>query len=258
MSEQEIREGMLLAVWDEPPLDFDPDALMKRAEQKKSRRRALVSVGVATALIVVSAFALPGLLPKTGDGDQIAAPPTTSSTQVSTEDAYVRAERIGNQLAEKLGLEMPSLWEVYGNLQPGLQSSPGYHEVPPPTRTTTRRPPDDPSLSGYVHLTDQIGPTSLQVRAMRYLQSQRILCTGAITCQELPQADGSKVTAAEFKDGNTTTVRAVATRIFESGYTVQISSFVYNPATSSGTREALPVPVQVLTTLVTDPRIRWE
>ena len=46
MSEQEIREGMLLAVWDEPPLDFDPDVLIKRVEQKKSRRRALVAVGV--------------------------------------------------------------------------------------------------------------------------------------------------------------------------------------------------------------------
>ena len=43
MSEQEIREGMLLAVWDEPPLDFDPDTLIRRVEQKKSRRRALVA-----------------------------------------------------------------------------------------------------------------------------------------------------------------------------------------------------------------------
>jgi hypothetical protein len=254
VSEQEIREGMLLAVWDEPPLDFDPDALMKRAEQKKSRRRALVSVGVATALIVVSAFALPGLLPKTRDGDQIAAPPTASSTEAPAEDPYERSERIGNQLAEKLGLEMSDLREVYGNVQPGSN----HQVVVPPTRTTTRGATGDTSLVGYVHLTDHIGPTSLEVRAMRYLQSQRSLCLGAFTCQELAQADGSKVTAAEFKDGNTTTVRAVATRIFESGYTVQISSFVYNPATSSGTRQALPVPVQVLTTLVTDPRIRWE
>ncbi|HEX8869393.1 MAG TPA: twin-arginine translocation signal domain-containing protein, partial [Lentzea sp.] len=67
MSEQEIREGMLLAVWDEPPLDFDPDTLIRRVEQKKSRRRALVAVGVATAMIAVASLTLPGLLPRDRD-----------------------------------------------------------------------------------------------------------------------------------------------------------------------------------------------
>ena len=79
MSEQEIREGMLLAVWDEPPLDFDPDTLIKRVEQKKSRRRALVGVGVATAMIAVVSFALPGLLPRGSDGQLASENPTSSS-----------------------------------------------------------------------------------------------------------------------------------------------------------------------------------
>ncbi|ANZ37313.1 hypothetical protein BBK82_15845 [Lentzea guizhouensis] len=254
MSEQEIREGMLLAVWDEPPLDFDPDVLMKRAEQKKSRRRALVSVGVATALIAVSAFALPSLLPKTGGDDQIASQQTTSPAPTPTEAPDARALRISNALAEKLGTEVPDLREVYANLQPG----PVYQLPSSTTRSKAPGTPPDPSLHGYVYLTDYLGPTALQVIGSKNLQSQRTVCAGALTCRELGQEDGSKVFAAEFQDGNSTVVRAVSSRIYQSGYTVQVMAFTTNPATGSGLRQELPVSVDVLTALVTDPRIRWE
>ncbi|KOV75518.1 hypothetical protein [Nocardia sp. NRRL S-836] len=256
MSEQEIREGMLLAVWDEPPLDFDPDALMKRAEQKKSRRRALASVGVATALIVVSAFALPGLLPKTGDGDQIAASRTDSSSPAAAESPTNRTVRIGDALAAKLQTRVQGLRDVSAYVMPGSS----FQVITPPSSTTAAKPArvEDGSLSGYVYLTDDVGPTSLLVRAATGLQNERNLCSTAIMCSEVAQADGSKVVQAQFHDGASTVVRAVATRVFESGYMVQISAFTTNPATGSGLRAALPVSVDVLTTLVTDPAIRWE
>ncbi|HWO64994.1 MAG TPA: hypothetical protein VNO31_33665, partial [Umezawaea sp.] len=52
---------MKQAVWDEPPLDFDPDSFMARAEQLTKRRRALMSVGVATALIIATVATVPAL-----------------------------------------------------------------------------------------------------------------------------------------------------------------------------------------------------
>lgn len=254
MSEQEIREGMLLAVWDEPPLDFDPDKLMRRAEQKKSRRRALVSVGVATAMIVVSAFALPGLLPRGANNDnQLAADQTQSSVPPPSESESQRAERIGVQLAEKLALTMPDLKEVYGDLRVGTDII-----IPPSSSalSTTARKVVGSDLTGYVLLTDVTGPTALSVIGSKGI-SVRNLCVGAYTCRDVPQKDGTTVTEAVFREGAELT-RAVSVRIFQSGYAVQITSSNYNPATGSGLRQTIPVPVDVLTTLVTDPRIRWE
>ncbi|MEU7478706.1 hypothetical protein AB0A63_22155 [Lentzea sp. NPDC042327] len=254
MSEQEIREGMLLAVWDEPPLDFDPDALMRRAEQKKSRRRALVSVGVATALIVVSAFALPGLLPKTGDDDQIAARRTESSAPTSTESPNARSVRIGDALAAKLQTVRRELRDVSAYVQPGMQVVQGTSTTKPPSPGSA----PDPSLSGYVYLTDDIGPTALLLTTTSTPKSSRLECIGAVTCKEMPVDDGSKIIEAEYLDGTSTVVRAVSTRVFESGYTVKLSAFTTNPATGSGLRAQLPVSVDVLTTMLTDGRIRWE
>lgn len=252
MSEQEIREGMLLAVWDEPPLDFDPDALIRRAEQKKSRRRALASVGVATALIVVSAFALPSLLQRDSNGDQMASEQTQSTGQPSAESESARLERIGNQLAEKLALTMPTLKKVSGNLRPGgtRRSFESY-----PSSTSPSQPPG-PDLSGFVFLTDDIGPTSLQVVGGKNM-SAKDLCIGASNCKTLPVSDGSEVTEAEFVEGASIT-RSVAHRQFKSGFAVQISSYSHNPATGSGLRQTVPVPVDVLTSLVTEVRVKWE
>ncbi|HEX4723502.1 MAG TPA: hypothetical protein VH333_13365 [Pseudonocardiaceae bacterium] len=55
MSEKELREGLVGAVANEPPLDFDPDRLLARAQREARRRRSLVGVGAATAVIAVAA-----------------------------------------------------------------------------------------------------------------------------------------------------------------------------------------------------------
>ena len=252
MSEQEIREGMLLAVWDEPPLDFDPDTLIRRVEQKKSRRRALVGVGVATAMIAVVSFSLPGLLPR-GDGNdgQLAAENTTSSSAPPSEPVMKKAQRIGDELAENLQQKRPSLKDVYANFQPGVYAyQPSSPTIPPSG-------PNDPELSGFVHFTDDIGPTSLQVVVTRNRSIEKYMCSGATLCRDVPQKDGTTVTEAEFVEGQEI-VRSVTLRKFPSGYYAQVSSFNANPATGSGLRQTVPVRVDVLTTLVTDPDVRWE
>jgi hypothetical protein len=249
VSEQEIREGMLLAVWDEPPLDFDPDTLMRRVEQKKSRRRALVTVGVATAMIVVASFALPGLLPKDQDR-QLASEGQPTSSAPPSEPMEKKAQRIGDKLAEKLGLTMPNLIEVYSDFRVGQFYA--YLTTTPP------KTPFDPELSGYVYLKDSIGPTALRVEVANRQFDLQNFCSGAAVCRNVPQKDGTIVTEAEFREGGSEISRAEVMRKFSSGRYVKISSLNYNPASSSGLRQTVPVRVEVLTTLVTDPSIDWE
>ncbi|MFC3892406.1 hypothetical protein ACFOWZ_13070 [Lentzea rhizosphaerae] len=251
MSEQEIREGMLLAVWDEPPLDFDPDKLIRRVEQKKSRRRALVAVGVATAMIVVTSLALPGLLPRDQDGQlasEVPPPSTSAPPSVSPEK---KGQRIGDRLAEKLGLRMTNFKEVYASFRAGAYA---YN---PNSQTTPPQRPWDPELSGLVHFTDEIGPTSLRVILTKDRTVAEQICSGATTCREVAQSDGTTVTESTVVQGSEI-ARSTALRKFPSGYYAEISSFNYNPATSDGLRKTAPVPVEVLTTLVTDPDVHWE
>lgn len=251
MSEQEIREGMLLAVWDEPPLDFDPDTLMRRVEQKKSRRRALVGVGVATAMIVVVSLALPSLLPRGNEG-QLASEGQTSSSAPSAEPTEKKAQRIGDKLAERLRTRLTNSRDIFGSLQPG------QFNYPPYSTTAQRGQPDDAEFSGYVYLTDEIGPTALRVLVMKGEFNSKSFCAAATLCQNIAQKDGSIVSEAEYLDDTPDVQRAEVVRRFESGYLVQISSYAYNPSNGVGRRQTVPVRVGVLTELVTDPSISWE
>ncbi|OLF13247.1 hypothetical protein [Actinophytocola xanthii] len=62
MTERDVREGLRSAVADEPPLDFDPDALVATARREARRRRALVSASLATVAVAVAAVAVPVVL----------------------------------------------------------------------------------------------------------------------------------------------------------------------------------------------------
>ncbi|MEU3646629.1 hypothetical protein AB0E59_24835 [Lentzea sp. NPDC034063] len=251
MSEQEIREGMLLAVWDEPPLDFDPDTLIRRVEQKKSRRRALVAVGVATAVIAVASLALPGLLPRDRDS-QLGAETTTNSSTPPSQSVEKKAQRIGDKMADKLGGTVTNLKDISASFGPGMVVYPPYATSSPARR------PGDPEFSGYLYLTDPIGPTSLRLEAGGQGFSTKSFCSGATLCKDVQQEDGSVVTEAEFNDGTPEIARAEVVRVFQSGYVVRITSHNYNPATGSGLRQTVPVRVGVLTELVTDPGIAWQ
>lgn len=77
MSEEDVRGGLRDAVADEPPLNFDPDALVATARQQVTRRRALLAAGMTTVAVAVAAVAVPVLLGRTQD-TTVAAPPTSS------------------------------------------------------------------------------------------------------------------------------------------------------------------------------------
>ncbi|MDX3657500.1 hypothetical protein PV646_09320 [Streptomyces sp. ID05-26A] len=249
MSEQEIREGMLLAVWDEPPLDFDPDTLIRRVEQKKSRRRALVTVGVATAMIAVASFSLPGLLPRDQDA-RLGAETQSSVPATPTVDVERKARRIGDVLAASVE-RMTGHKDVYASFRTGSLRYPPY------TSTTETKRPGDPDYSGYLGFTDMIGPTALEVVAGKNQESSKVYCQGASACRDVTQGDGTVVTEIERTEGSELTA-SMAVRTFQNGYTVRISSYNYNPTTGQGLRQSVPVRVPVLTALVMDPSITWE
>jgi len=83
VSEEDVRGGLRDAVAEEPPLDFDADALVATARQQVSRRRALIGVGVATVAVAVAAVAVPAVF---GRGAPVANRPasTTSTTTPGT------------------------------------------------------------------------------------------------------------------------------------------------------------------------------
>ncbi|MFD4674616.1 hypothetical protein ACFWNN_33180 [Lentzea sp. NPDC058450] len=253
MSEQEIREGMLLAVWDEPPLDFDPDTLIRRVEQKKSRRRALVAVGVATAMIAVVSFSLPGLLTR-GDQDvQLATDAPASASTAPSEHPARKASRIGDQLVGSLGSRMRNFKDLYASFTPGRNPYP-----PNPTQAPPEWSEKVSDYSGFVYFYDDLGPTALRVMVSTSSFSTTSFCSGASYCKETPQPDGSVVTEAEYLQGSPDVQAAEVARKFESGLVVRIGSYAYNPSNNLGPRQTVPVRVGVLTDLVTEPGIRWE
>lgn len=75
MSEQEVRDGLAALVVDEPPLSFDPDALMARADGATRRRRTLIGAGSATLAIAAAAVVLPIALRGGGAGPASVATP---------------------------------------------------------------------------------------------------------------------------------------------------------------------------------------
>lgn len=85
MIERELRDGLVVAVSDEPPLSLDPDALVARAQRDTRRRRSLVGAGVLTVAIAIAAVAVPTVLHvERGRSTVTAASRLTSSVTVTT------------------------------------------------------------------------------------------------------------------------------------------------------------------------------
>lgn len=88
MSEQEVRDGLAALVVDEPPLSFDPDSLMARADAATRRRRTLVGASSATLVVAAAAIALPiALRGGSGPTSGGVATPAHGGTVVTTTQA---------------------------------------------------------------------------------------------------------------------------------------------------------------------------
>lgn len=94
MSEEDVRGGLRDAVVEEPPLNFDPDALVATARQQVRRRRALMAAGAATVAVAVAAVALPVALGRAPAHTMAADQPTSTApaTTAPTTSAPARIE----------------------------------------------------------------------------------------------------------------------------------------------------------------------
>ncbi|TWP53063.1 hypothetical protein FKR81_08240 [Lentzea tibetensis] len=245
MSEQEIREGLRVAVWDEPPLDFDPDALIAQAEKVRTRRRALVSVGVGTALVVVSAFALPTLFsPSRPDSANVAESPTRSSAVTAPPAPNSQqVEKVAVQAVKRLHLILPS---AIGVVPEYVDDGRG---VPVPPMAVGR-------FGWFIRFEDTIGPTAIQLQIGGHMTDEKY-CGGFETCRQEAESDGSKVIIAEHYEG-AEMIESMVTHVRTNGTAVTVTSFSYNPLTGSGIRKTVPIGSGGLRVLATDPQISWD
>ncbi|GAB3485533.1 hypothetical protein [Amycolatopsis cihanbeyliensis] len=98
MSEQQVRDALRSAVLDEPPLDFDPDALVATA-RRKARRRAVGSAGAGVAVIALAAAAVPIVL---GTEDSEPRGSVPAAAQPTATGLSERAEELERHLTERL------------------------------------------------------------------------------------------------------------------------------------------------------------
>ncbi|MFI7676986.1 hypothetical protein [Actinophytocola sp. NPDC049390] len=121
MGEEDVRDGLLNAVADEPPLRFDPDELMATA-RGQVRRRALVAVGLATVAVAVAAVAVPIALGRDSTTTVPAAtrpgPAGPSSdqrpqpTRYTVDDLRERGRELRVHLSRSLPAALPSATKI--------------------------------------------------------------------------------------------------------------------------------------------------
>ena len=271
MSEQELRDGLQDAVWDEPPLNFDPDSFMARAEQLTRRRRALASVGVATALIIATVAAVPAFL--AANRDQVDTAITRFSTSAAPSGSAVAQDikwppdgvQRKNYEWSSLQPKMLDMWQYA--LSPHFQ-----HVVPTARdfdlwRPNLERSPysGDPAVTdvlvGPISYTDDVGSAVLDVTLAgvgAWEPSPATMCSKNwsspdSSCNLVRQSDGTVVVTAEVRtllDGQPYSGMRSVYHYRQNGSVVAMTSRSTPKDPSSATR--IPLTFDQLTELVTD------
>lgn len=168
MIEQDLRDGLARAVAAEPPLDFDPDELIARAERETRRRRALAATGALTVLVVLVAVAVPaalGLLrgrpastPVAGPGQSI----TTSDSPTPT----ILAAPVREYSVTELRLHAQKLTDALAQVLPKAVATARHVEIEPwSTAGTPGVITTGPgSLRTFVRLVAQPTPVAIRVQ----------------------------------------------------------------------------------------------
>lgn len=264
MSENDVREGLRGAVAGEPPLDFDPDALVDTARQQV-HRRALLSVGVATVAVVAAAVAVPLALSGGGETGGVPAadrPAATRQAEQGTPGAadiewpprgMTAVDYTAAELQERANAMRAHLLEVLPALLPeakafnvGLfggeaEGAVGDHQNYLNTFATFTV---DGARYGIAVNVFAPGMNS---------QTPAELC-GASTCFQQGERDGGYlVTTSEDTDE----LKIVSAHHFrDTGASVFVSGYNYDPTSSTPPvyHPSLPVGAELLGKLATDSR----
>ncbi|MEU4806744.1 hypothetical protein [Actinosynnema sp. NPDC023587] len=274
MSEAELRKSLRAAVGDEPPLDFDADALIERAQGVRAarrRRRALVAVGAATVVLMGTVLSLPGVLSArdvvqvdaltgrvlttapvgavpSGTSPSSFAKPTSSvpasvappGVTTSADPASRRLTALSGYLADRFAAVVPGVWDVRVEF------------------ADDRAKPAAGLASGFVHFEDDEGSGGVVVRLTGppTAFTRDDFCAGVRCEHQQKRADGSVVEFATSSSGSSPDVVSHSVAHFRAdGTVVQVTGYNYDPAQGGKTRDVVPVTLDQLLILATDPRL---
>ncbi|MEJ2858596.1 MULTISPECIES: hypothetical protein [unclassified Saccharothrix] len=248
MSEAELRESLRAAVADEPPLNFDPDVLIARAETFRRRRRALVAVGVATFALIGTVLALPGVLTprETVDAARVltTTAPTSAPAPASVESLPMTSPAVqpgegvkylSGYLTKQVLQVVPGAIDAKADFSDTRKLSAGY-------------------VTGYVYVFDKVGMTSLTVELIvpPGAVTRAAFCAPARCDPSRIQPDGSRVEVATAGSADGEPASTVVAHFRTDGTVVMITGHPYD-AGRTGDTPAPPLSPDQLITLATDP-----
>lgn len=259
MSEQELRDGLAALVVDEPPLNFDADALMAKADAAARRRRTLVGASGATVVIAAAAVALPITLRGGGNPNAQTTPGSVITTtagppsfvwppahnrvpSLTVEQVEQTAHELQNVTRRAFPRAVPTATGVRVDLFAG-EAEGDYHA-------------GQLNLNGAVHFATAQGKAAvdIEVNAGASTQSPGKTCVheSDASCKILPQADGTVLVVTRWGQDE---LQVLTVRHFRpDGVVVAVSGYnadTFLPKPTSYLAK-IPVTENQLTALATD------
>jgi hypothetical protein len=261
MSEQDVRDGLAGALADEPPLSFDPDRLVARAQREIRRRRSLAGVGGATVVIAVAAVVAGTLLHPTATVATAtrlttphSSPPTT--TFIWPPAGVYKKSYTANQegvlgLGWSMHLAQTFDTVVPGSMHIGVQAWGG--------EAGGQITDNQDYLDTFVTFTLHGVPTAVAIQVQAPGQDTvppSQLCAQSSTpstCVTFPQADGGLVFVYDAAQNGLRLRTASAYR--PDGTVVSVTGYNYDPTASGAphVQPSVPVTDAQLTKFATDP-----
>jgi hypothetical protein len=257
MSESDVRTGLHDAVVDEPPLNFDPDALVAIAERQVRRRRALLGVGVATVAAAVAAVALPSALGRAptqvSDGPTSSVtpssaaewPPNVPPAEYTVDELGLRGEQMRNRLRTAVPAVLPAASAIdYGAF--GGEAEGQYYKGQLTVNTHVSFTVDGERYSVFV----QVWAPGAEVET-----PAQVCAADHASCRDLGERDGGLLVAKSLDLGQETLSSVYHFR--DTGALVSVTAYNYDMAsdTTPTYLPTVPVTLDQLTRLATDPAL---
>ena len=252
MSEQELRDGLAALVVDEPPLDFDADALMAKADATARRRRMLVGACGATVVIAAAAVALPitwrgGTVgPGTSITTTPAAPEFIWPPRHNVVPTYTvqELEQVAHTLQDEANRVFPTVLPEATGVRADLfagEAQGDYH-------------PGQLYLNGAVHYRTKLGRAAvdIQVSAGASASGPSEMCKDKAKCVYEPQPDGSLVVVQPWSQDKVLAMTVAHYRL--DGVVVSVTGFntdSFSP-TPTPNLSRIPITSRQLVALATD------
>jgi hypothetical protein len=242
MSEEDVRNGLLAAVADEPPLGLDPDELVATA-RRLVRRRALVATALATVVVAVVAVAVPIALSGDSRTTEVADRPTGVTTApYAVDDLRERGDQMAEHLRDTLPSALPAASDFtvgeFGGEAQG-EFYPGQTSINSATSFTIKGGRYSIMVSSWVPGGMPRGPDEICV----------------VRCKQLADRDGGSVYTQTEQYGRGTITSVFHVR--DTGGLVLVNAYNYD-MTSQVTPKYLstfPVTTDQLVTIATDPEL---